>query len=340
MEDSNLQPLGETLTHQSLAAQAPIPLTDWLRDRTSCILSLFQRSATDIIAIGRYLSEVRERLGHGYYLTWIAESMPFGETAAKKYRKIAEQLGDKIVEGIAGRFESGALYILAQPTTPPQARDLAIKLATQGHIINASAVRQILKQRDDPEAHPKLRLTHRDDVQPLLELLLPAGDSRQVKFDMELRRSPDNDLITTVKRGGRRAESDSFATALKELIALEEASRHIPKLDTGPHIEWAERIGCGIAKSYAFSGQEREDLKQVAVGEMVRKSCQFDEEEAYESYRRTLAFREGREFDAGEAFRGWAHPSIQSECRRAAQQLRNGGVYRTKRGPAIIVGQC
>jgi hypothetical protein len=91
------------------------------------------------------------------------------------------------------------------------------------------------------------------------------------------------------------------------------------------HLEWAG----GVARAYAFdrTSQEEHDLKSAAYLAMVRCSRSFNLD------------RVPVGGDVGGAFRGFAHRYLQSECRREARRLRNGGTYNTRRehGQPIIV---
>ena len=62
-----------------------------------------------------------------------------------------------------------------------------------------------------------------------------------------------------------------------------------------------------------------DDLEQTALLAMVRYAMTFDPS------------RVPADGDVVGAFRGYAHRELQSECRREARRLRNGGTYRTRR---------
>jgi hypothetical protein len=89
----------------------------------------------------------------------------------------------------------------------------------------------------------------------------------------------------------------------------------------GDHFQWAMGVARGVSRAYRFArgSQEESDLEQTAYLALVRCGLAFDAE------------RVPVGGDAGGAFRGYAHRELQSECRREARRLRNGGTYRTRR---------
>lgn len=97
------------------------------------------------------------------------------------------------------------------------------------------------------------------------------------------------------------------------------------------HLDWSRGIARGVSRAYRFDrgSQEESDLEQTAMLALVRCGLAFDAE------------RVPVGGDPAGAFRGYAHRELQSECRREARRLRNGGTYRTRREqgkPPVVAG--
>lgn len=87
------------------------------------------------------------------------------------------------------------------------------------------------------------------------------------------------------------------------------------------HLAWSRGVARGVARSYRFDrlSQEESDLEQEAAVALVRTAKAFTLDRVPEGG------------DVLGAFRGYAHRELQSQCRREARRLRNGGTYRTRR---------
>lgn len=97
-------------------------------------------------------------------------------------------------------------------------------------------------------------------------------------------------------------------------------------VDVTAHLSWAAAVARGVARAYRLRGQEAADLEQTAHLTLVRCALAFD------------AGRVPEAGDAGGAFRGYCHREVQSECRREAARLRNGGTFKTRRrGQGVLL---
>ena len=92
-----------------------------MQQRTDEIRALMRRTAEDIIAIGRKLSEVKARLGHGQFLAWLEAEFGWHRCTANRFMQVAEAFSAVEMSQIA-TFAPSALYLLAAPSTPETAR--------------------------------------------------------------------------------------------------------------------------------------------------------------------------------------------------------------------------
>jgi hypothetical protein len=94
---------------------------------------------------------------------------------------------------------------------------------------------------------------------------------------------------------------------------------HVISIDPRDFIAWARSIARGVRADYRFAtgGHEELELEGTALEQLVALAARFDESR----------LRAGD--DAGALFRAMAGPWLRKACRREAERLRNGGLYRT-----------
>jgi hypothetical protein len=90
-------------------------------------------------------------------------------------------------------------------------------------------------------------------------------------------------------------------------------------LDPRDFITWARAIARGVRADFRFAtgGQEELELEGTALERLVALAARFDESR----------LRPGD--DAAALFRAMAAPWVRKACKREAERLRNGGLYRT-----------
>lgn len=107
-----------------------------------------KRTTRNIIEIGEKLIEVKERLGHGLFGEWLRGEFALSADTAERYINVAKRLGD-IPHG--AEFEAKALYLLASPSTPEEARTEALELADKGETISHSKAKEIVERHKADE---------------------------------------------------------------------------------------------------------------------------------------------------------------------------------------------
>jgi len=86
----------------------------------------------DIIAIGRRLVEVKERVGHGRYETFVRDRLGFSVSSALRFVRAYQMLESakltdlRLLETV--QIDCSALYLLSSPATPEQVRAARLKL--------------------------------------------------------------------------------------------------------------------------------------------------------------------------------------------------------------------
>ena len=113
-----------------------------VQQRTSEIKDRLRRTAQDIVQIGHDLIEVKERLPHGQFGPWLSAEFDLTEGHARKLMQVARAFGQN---DHYDRFAPTALYLLASPATPDEARAEALERAEAGERIEAKDAQAIIK---------------------------------------------------------------------------------------------------------------------------------------------------------------------------------------------------
>lgn len=114
----------------------------FVQQQTGQIRILMRRTAQDIVEIGRRLVSIKEKLGHGYFLKWLAVEFDGHRDTANRFMQVAKEFGNVNMSEITA-IEISALYRLAAPSTPQAARDEALARAAAGESITYSAAKNI-----------------------------------------------------------------------------------------------------------------------------------------------------------------------------------------------------
>ncbi len=120
-----------------------------VQQRTSEIKVLIRRQAQDTFDIGQKLLEVKAKLGHGHFGSWLMVEFELSWETANRFMNVAKHLG-QIPTG--AEFEAKALYLLASPSTPEEARFEAKERASRGEKITLNKAKEIRSQHNCADA--------------------------------------------------------------------------------------------------------------------------------------------------------------------------------------------
>lgn len=142
------------------------PTSQFVQQQTGEIQALMKRTAQNIIEVGQKLIEVKNRLGHGYFLTWLQAEFGWSYPTAARFMQVANSFKET---SQIENFAPSALYELAGASTPEAARNEAIARAKAGESITRQAAKSI-KQKYVPPAAPKSEPAPKLDIQPISQL--------------------------------------------------------------------------------------------------------------------------------------------------------------------------
>src|ERR1700730_8676906 len=121
-------------------------VADKLRSMADRIRQKVKKSLENIIEIGNDLTAVKEELPHGEFGPWLKAEFGWGERMAQNFMSVAERFGTK-TEIIADlTIEPTAAYLLAAPSVPDEARQMAVERAEAGEQITTSVAKEIVAE--------------------------------------------------------------------------------------------------------------------------------------------------------------------------------------------------
>jgi hypothetical protein len=112
-----------------------------VQQRTTEIKGLMKRAAQDIIDIGQKLIEVKARLGHGQFGSWLAAEFEWTDRTAARFIAVASKFDNLSDLNIA----PSALYLLSAPSTPDDLRSGFIVHAENGNPVTHGMVKTALR---------------------------------------------------------------------------------------------------------------------------------------------------------------------------------------------------
>ena len=145
-----------------------------IQQRTDEIKNLIRRTASNLIEIGQKLHEVKKLLGHGHFGQWLKTEFNWSVATATKMMQASQRF--KNVNFTNLNFSPSAIYLLAAPSTPANARQDALTKAQQGQAITYTLAKQIV--RDHKSQHQSL-------ISPKQPLSFSPSCSLEVKVDWE-----------------------------------------------------------------------------------------------------------------------------------------------------------
>ena len=129
-------------------------------DAIDRIFGYQRRMASDVVAIGCLLIDVKEKLEHGQFGAWIKHYLGWSQQTISNMMRAGETFG-KVPNFGDLTIDTSALYLLASMTCPDELREEIITRASKGERITHAIVREALddlrSDEDEPVAPPVSR---------------------------------------------------------------------------------------------------------------------------------------------------------------------------------------
>jgi Protein of unknown function (DUF3102) len=122
-----------------------------LAEHAEAIRAYGKRTVQSVLAIGRHLAEVKQLLGHGNWLSWLEQEFNWSEDTAE--RLIAVYKLQRQIPHVAElSLPFSGLYLLAAPSTPPEAIEVVVAKAEVGEQITVAEIRETVRKAKSPES--------------------------------------------------------------------------------------------------------------------------------------------------------------------------------------------
>jgi hypothetical protein len=130
-----------------------------LAEHAAAIRRLGKQTVESVIEIGRHLTEAKaeiKKLGESWG-DWLEAEFKWSDQQARRFMHVFERKSG-LNKLLNSDFPISALYLLAAPSTPPEARDEVIKRAEAGEQVTVAEVKTaVAKRKPKPESKPKLK---------------------------------------------------------------------------------------------------------------------------------------------------------------------------------------
>jgi len=125
------------------------------RQRAERINERTRKVASEIWEIGREFAEAQQELarhGYGCFQNWVESETPFSVMQAYRFIHVCESFNyNKLLQL---NVAASALYLLAAPSTPEEAREEAIERAGNGETITHQTAQEMAQRHRQPELQP------------------------------------------------------------------------------------------------------------------------------------------------------------------------------------------
>ena len=121
-----------------------------LDEHADAIRAHAKRTVHDIIEIGRHLAEVKKMLGHGNFLPWIEREFRWSEDTAERLISLYALQGQ--IRNVAKlSLPISGLYMLAAPSTPPEAVEAIVAKAEDGDRVTVAEIKATIAKGRRPK---------------------------------------------------------------------------------------------------------------------------------------------------------------------------------------------
>jgi hypothetical protein len=100
----------------------------FVKERAVRIHKTARQTAKGIVQIGQWLTEVKERLGHGQWLPWLKGEFGWSERTARNFMQVYSRF--KSAKFADLQMDVSALYLIAKPRTPEPVRREVVERAS------------------------------------------------------------------------------------------------------------------------------------------------------------------------------------------------------------------
>jgi hypothetical protein len=123
---------------------------DLLKDHVEQIHRLGKRVLEDVIEIGRRLAACRVIVGHGDWLAWVDRELGWSDRTVERFISVFDLSSQSKFDNLSNlEIPLSGFYLLAAPSTPPEAVDQIVSSAKAGNRPTHDDIRQTIARAKD-----------------------------------------------------------------------------------------------------------------------------------------------------------------------------------------------
>ncbi|MCC5602095.1 DUF3102 domain-containing protein [Nostoc favosum] len=146
-----------------------------VEQHTTEIREQLRRTAQDIWEIGQRLAEVRSKLKHGQFDTWLKAEFGWSRRTAYNFINVYETFGNRANLAQID-IATSALYLLAAPSTPQKLREQYLEEAKTGKRITHKDLVQTIKHQQEEKTDSIT--TSQEAIKPEIVAILPKSSQK------------------------------------------------------------------------------------------------------------------------------------------------------------------
>jgi hypothetical protein len=133
----------------------------------------------NLIEIGRFLTEAKAILGHGYWLPWLEREINWDDETARRYMRVYELNKSRDLRNLDIPFSG--LQLLAAPSTPDEAKTEVFDRAASGEKLTHTDVQQAIAKHKAPapKAPSEALIPVKPKLVPVQAVLFPKPPPKE-----------------------------------------------------------------------------------------------------------------------------------------------------------------
>lgn len=215
-----------------------------VQQRTNEVKTLMRRTSEDIIAIGQKLIEVKQHLGHGNFINWLKSEFNWSVSTANKFMQVGEQF--KLVNFTNLNITASALYLIAAPSTPKDARAEVVDRASLGENISYTKAKAIVWQ------HKNIAKSNPDQLVSV-DVSAETTDCNYCT-SIEPARTKTSVIFSTTKEWSGEVDSETLSLSTKDSL---------------PSVEFENKQIATTIKDICYDVQTRTNIENLATNSYI-----------------------------------------------------------------------
>jgi pyruvate/2-oxoglutarate dehydrogenase complex dihydrolipoamide acyltransferase (E2) component len=191
-------------------ARLDVDSAEFVQAWTRRIKGLAKRVAGDVVEIGRGLHEVKEELGHGYWLPWLDAEFGWTDRQAERFMNVHAAFESDNLSNLAP-IDVSALYLISAPSTPEPAREAVKETAAEGQKVSHAQAKAAVGAAKDAKAKGASSAEQKEAAKEAARLPTPSQARKLARETGRVVAATDGKLHTG--KSAKEEREDAASTA-------------------------------------------------------------------------------------------------------------------------------